>query len=228
MTIWDDTRNLIADGEPNVALDLVESFLRGRLGNEQRTQARSHLDTLIMLRAKNRQLATNMMRGLLTTADAGVQQARQDHAVLSLITEVERMDRSRSPSVTIELPEQIPTEKLMGAESQLRSTGWLGEGLRLASAVCRLTDGSVFGSGFRCRHDAILTNHHVIASAEIASGFRAEFFFEEDGSRRLRAPISIRLEPRRLFWASARYDIGSLGLRVSHATMLPPSRLCRT
>ncbi len=92
------------------------------------------------------------------------------------------MDKFRPPVVTIDLPDEPNLEKLMGSESQLRSTGWLAEGLRLGSAVCRLTDDITFGTGFRCRTDAVITNNHVIGNKAAAIKFRADFFFEEDSA----------------------------------------------
>lgn len=212
MPLWDETRALIGEGEADVALNLIETFLKGRLDGPLAGRARPLLDTVVMLRARGRRMAISSVQGVLTAAESEVERARRDQAVLGLINEVERMDNLRPPTVAIELPDRFIAEKLMGSESQLRSTGWLAEGLRLASAVCRLTDGATFGSGFRCREDAVMTNHHVIGERDTATKFRAEFFFEEDAERKLRIPISIALEPLRLFWTSQKLDVTLVGI----------------
>jgi endonuclease G len=212
MTIWTDARTLVGEGETETALDLVESFLKGRLDGVLAKRVRQLLDTAIMLKARIRRRATASMRGLLTTTEADVERARQDLVLLELISEIEAMDTFRAPSASINPPIPAGLEKLMGAENQMRSTGWLKEGLRMASAVCRLTDQTTFGSGFRCREDAILTNHHVIARIEEAVTFRAEFLFEEDAFHKLGAPLSVALEPQRLFWTSQNLDVTLVGI----------------
>jgi V8-like Glu-specific endopeptidase len=212
MTVWDDARSLIGDGEIDIALDLVEAFLKGRLDGPLTKRARPLLDTVIMLRARGRRLTTSSIKGVLTVTDAEIERARRDQSVLDLIGEAARMDNLRVPVAAVDLPNRTVSEKLMGAESQLRSIGWLAEGLRLASAVCRLTDDATIGSGFRCRDDAVITNHHVIGARDAAAKFRAEFFFEEDADRKLRAPVSIALDPQRLFWTSEKLDVTLIGL----------------
>ena len=57
-----------------------------------------------------------------------------------------------------------------------------------------------------------MTNHHVIGERDTATKFRAEFFFEEDAERKLRIPISIALEPLRLFWTSQKLDVTLVGI----------------
>jgi V8-like Glu-specific endopeptidase len=212
MTHWDETRSLVGEGEADTALDLIEAFLKGRLDGPLGKSARSLLTTTIMVRARERRLTNNSVRGILSKSDAEAERANCDQAVLGLISEVERIDSRHAPVVTIDLQDSIVAEKLMGSESQLRSTGWIAEGLRVASAVCRLTDDVTLGSGFRCRQDAVLTNHHVIENKDAATKFRAEFFFEEDARGKLRVPFSVALDPQRLFWTSDKLDITLVGL----------------
>jgi V8-like Glu-specific endopeptidase len=214
MALWDDARSLIGDGEAEAALDLMEAFLRGRVGGPLAQRVRPLLDTVVLLRAQGRRLETNLLQGTLTAADYRVEKTRRDQAILGLTREVERVDNLPPPILVNELPDQVVSEKLMSSESQLRSTGWLAEGLRLASAVCRLTNGVILGSGFRCRPDAVITNHHVVGGKEAATKFRAEFFFEEDAARNLRVPISVTLAPEKLFWTSDKLDVTIVGLGI--------------
>jgi hypothetical protein len=217
MALWDDARSLIGEGEAESALDLMESFLKGRLAGPLGKRVRPLLDTVVLLRAQGRRLETNFLERTLTAAEYEADRAKRDQAILRLTREVERVDNLRPPVLISDLPDQVVSEKLMGSESQLRSTGWLNEGLRLASAVCRLTDDIILGSGFRCRPDAVMTNHHVIGGKDAATKFRAEFFFEEDAARKLRVPIPVALDPERFFWTSERLDTTIIGL-----SMLPP------
>jgi hypothetical protein len=43
----------------------------------------------------------------------------------------------RLPVVTVAVSDEMANERLMSTDSHLRSTGWLAEGLRLGTAVCR-------------------------------------------------------------------------------------------
>ena len=211
-TVWDECRALVADDEPEAALGIAESFLKGRLDGSQGGQARRLLDSLVLARANGRRLTKRVIDGTLSAADEQAERGRSVRSLLALITEIERLDKTHSPLVPIDLSAVSTAEKLMATESHLRSTGWLAEGLRLATGVCRLTDGRVFGSGFRCRADAILTNNHVIQDKVEALKFRAEFFFEEDSRGVLRVPVVAALEPDRLFWTSAELDVSLVGL----------------
>jgi V8-like Glu-specific endopeptidase len=213
MSLWDEARSLIVEGEAETVLDMMENFLKGRLGGALNHRVRPLLDTVVLLRAQGRRLQTNLLDRTLTAEEFRVEQTKRDQSILRLTNEVERVDNLPPPSSHInDLPDQVVSEKLMGSESQLRSTGWLAEGLRLASAVCRLTDDLVLGSGFRCRPDAVITNNHVIGGKDAATKFRAEFFFEEDAARKLRAPMPIALDPERLFWTSEALDATIIGL----------------
>lgn len=212
MTVWDEGRALVGEGEGEAALDLVESFLKGRVEGTQASRVRSLLQTVIMVQAQGRRLADRARRGTLSPSDAEVERARRDEAILGLIDEIARMDQSRPPTVSVELSDRTVNEKLMGTESNLRSTGWLGEGLRLAGAVCRLVGGKTLGTGFRCRQDLILTNHHVIGTFEAAKSFRAEFAFEENAAGALQAPRTVALDPQRCFWTSEKLDVTLVGL----------------
>src|SRR5262245_14335968 len=120
MPLWDETRALIGEGEADVALNLIETFLKGRLDGPLGGRARPLLDTVVMLRARGRRMAISSVQGVLTAAESDVERARRDQAVLGLISEVERMDNLRPPTVAIELPDRFLAEKLMGSESQLQ------------------------------------------------------------------------------------------------------------
>jgi V8-like Glu-specific endopeptidase len=212
MTLWDGVRALVGDDETEPALDQLEVFLKGRTEGGSAARVRQLLDEVVMLRARVRRLAAKIRQNVVTASEAEAERARQDRSILALISEIERMDLLRPPAASIRVPEEIVAEKLMGAESQLRSTGWLAEGLRIASAVCRLNNGRVLGTGFRCRDDLLITNHHVIGASEDARSFRAEFFFEEGPNGALLAPFVVALEPDRLFWTDERLDVTIVGL----------------
>src|SRR5262245_33897788 len=104
MTVWDDARALIGEGEPDIALDLVDSFLKGRLSSSLAERVRPLLDTVVLLKARGRRLATSSIKGILTPNDTQVERARLDQAILGLIAEAEHMDNLRAPRVAVNLP----------------------------------------------------------------------------------------------------------------------------
>lgn len=212
MTIWNDCRTLVAAGEAETALELIQSFLKGQLPGKDAKRARQLLSEAISLRASDQRLRKKVRQRALTADEEEVGRVRRDLACLDLINEGEHMTEQPSPLGTAIFDGEPKIEKLMASESHLRSTGWLAEGLRIASAVCRLSNGRMFGSGFRCRNDAVLTNHHVIESADSARSFHADFFFEENAQGDLGKPYTIKLNPKEVFWTSAKFDVTLVGL----------------
>jgi V8-like Glu-specific endopeptidase len=139
------------------------------------------------------------------------EQARLELAILRLIDEAQRITVQPLTKPAFNFSDQVINEKLMGSESHLRSIGWLEKGLRLSSAVCRLTDGHTYGTGFRCSPDSLLTNNHIIPTETAAQEFRAEFLFEDNGDGNLKTPISTTLDAQRHFWTSQELDVTLVG-----------------
>src|SRR5262249_6232712 len=92
LPLWDETRALIGEREADVALNLIETFMKGRRDGPLAGRARALLDTVVMLRARGRRMAISSVQGVLTAAEFEVERARRDQAVLGLTNEVERMD----------------------------------------------------------------------------------------------------------------------------------------
>jgi V8-like Glu-specific endopeptidase len=73
-------------------------------------------------------------------------------------------------------------EKLLSSVPTLVSVRWLEAGLVCARSVCRLGVGGGYGTGFVIRGkdgDLLITNHHVLETAESAAGASAWFNYEE-------------------------------------------------
>jgi V8-like Glu-specific endopeptidase len=78
-------------------------------------------------------------------------------------------------------PEGDPYEKIIGKESTLLDIAYLETGLMRAASVARivLPDGAT-GTGFLIDDNFIITNNHVINSAEVAAGSVVQFNFQRN------------------------------------------------
>ena len=73
----------------------------------------------------------------------------------------------------------IPYEKVVGLNNLL-SIAWLSQGLTLAGAVARVVLPSGPGSGFLIAPDLLLTNNHVLPSAESAAEAQIQFNYQNN------------------------------------------------
>jgi hypothetical protein len=111
----------------------------------------------------------------------------------------------------IESPESDPTgyERIIG-ESDLTSINYLDRGRRAATAVCRIRvpsdGGDWFGTSFLVAPRLLITNHHVLASADEASQAEAEFGYEHDLDGVLQKPIQFNLRPHEIFFTDPELD----------------------
>jgi endonuclease G len=80
---------------------------------------------------------------------------------------------------------------------------FLEHGLRAARSVCRLVyQNQPIGTGFLVAPGLLLTNHHVIPSAEAAQGFVAQFDYQLDADENPLKPARFALDPSRAFATS--------------------------
>ena len=151
--IWDSARELVRQQKLVVAVEILESWLKGRLDGPQRAQVRDWLDELILRIGDARAVQIGTRKGLITAEQAAVELRQISLSILSLVSEIEEEDRSSPamPSVPA-TPAGLPAtnhEKIIGAKSNLQMLSWLERGLQCGTAVCRLVSNEALGSGFR-------------------------------------------------------------------------------
>lgn len=106
-------------------------------------------------------------------------------------------------------------ERIIGA-SDLMSINFLDRGKRAAAAVCRIkvpsAGGAWYGTGFLVGPRLLLTNHHVLGTADEASQAEAQFGFEHDVDGVLAAPVCYNLRPHEIFYTNAELDISFIAV----------------
>lgn len=113
-------------------------------------------------------------------------------------------------------------EKISGGADFLPAT-FLRDGARSAAAVCRINLPGGSGTGFLiATRNFIMTNNHVLGSAEEAESAVAEFRFEEG-----EASIQVSLDPNRFFVTSAELDFTIVGCDGAVLSDIEPIPLLR-
>jgi V8-like Glu-specific endopeptidase len=92
-------------------------------------------------------------------------------------------------------PEEPELEKILGSKSHLVKISWLAKGLQAAKSVCRVVlPNGTKGTGFVLKGGFLLTNFHVLPSANAAANAKIEFDFEEDMTGNSKQIVSYSLE----------------------------------
>lgn len=109
-------------------------------------------------------------------------------------------------------------ERIIGA-SNLIEANFLTAGARAARSICRIeivgAGGLVlgYGTGVMISPRLVLTNNHVLESAEVAATSRAEFGYEEGDDETLLVPVAFGLEPDAFFLTDPHLDYTAVAVR---------------
>jgi endonuclease G len=112
-----------------------------------------------------------------------------------------------------------PTRKILGTEDFL-GVGYLEAGVGAARAVGRVVireDGSVagFGTGSLVSPALLLTNNHVLPSADVAKGSSIEFSFQDGVDGKPLDPRSFDLDPERFFLTDEDLDFALVAVKAN-------------
>lgn len=104
-------------------------------------------------------------------------------------------------------PNADPFEKVIGSQSSLVPVSFLELGLQRARSVGRvvLASGGL-GSGFLVDNNLLLTNHHVIRSADEARTARVEFNYQQNLAGLPLAAVALSFDPDQGFATSQQDD----------------------
>jgi V8-like Glu-specific endopeptidase len=215
---YDTIRRLIAEGSLESAIERILR-LAPKIGSALTNEA-------VLL--SNRLARLNMESGIGTIAptDSVLERHRIALAALSVL---EELDRSLIPAPAL-LPTSDPAEAFTAIEAVASDrsfgvenpydVGWIEQGLKASRSVCRLLTGGNVGTGFLVGPHMILTNYHVIPTADVARVARAEFNFQTAAGGGLSATRAYVLDPEALFRTNPGLDYTLVALGLSLA--MPP------
>jgi endonuclease G, mitochondrial len=111
------------------------------------------------------------------------------------------------------------TRKVIGTEDFL-GVGYLEAGVEAARGVGRVVireNGQLagYGTGSLVSPVLLLTNHHVLPSAEVAEGSSVEFSYQDGSDGRPLTPVSFELDPARFFLADEDLDFALVAVRAT-------------
>jgi V8-like Glu-specific endopeptidase len=199
LPFFDHLREVLAEGELGEVLEELTAFLWTR-DKQLRREAIQHSDNYGQLHQKKR-------RGTIGREEYDVDRARLVERVAEFIDSVERSIRRKAlptppvrEPVTLRAVPTVELERIVGTNN-LKNIAWLRRGLEAAKSVCRVTTRRDVGSGFLIAGGRVLTNHHVIPNAEVASDAYIEFNVEVGLDGNATVPTRFRLDP-----ASVRTD----------------------
>lgn len=146
-----------------------------------------------------------------------IQQGRIAEANPSELVEA-RFARVRDGKAASTASVERGLERILG-KNDLMSVRFLEDGWRKSGAVARIQVGdpqslqSGYGTGFMVAPKLLLTNHHVLPSADVAGKSRAEFGYQlrMDGS--LRSSRTFDLDPGSFFLCDRKLDYALVAIR---------------
>jgi endonuclease G len=99
----------------------------------------------------------------------------------------------------------LARERIIGS-NDLRDINYLELAIAIARAVCRIRIGSAAGTGFLVGPGVLMTNHHVLESADDARQAEAQFDVQDNMSGEMLPIQPYRLDPSTLFLTDPELD----------------------
>lgn len=216
-------RDLIAAGDLTETLD--------QLRNLALNGPSDLADDAILLAAQHARLVRAERKRVVTDEQVRVERTRIENSALGLLRELERtLTRAAVPvpapvarAATFSGAEAVGTEKIIGVNN-VKQIAWLEQGLGASRAVCRVLTPAGLGTGFLIGPRVLMTNHHVIGSATLASQAKAEFNYQLPFGAAAKPLSAVRYEfdPAALFRTSAALDYTVVAVKPGTGPDTPP------
>ena len=177
-TLRKELEALLAQDELREALERLDSY--------PCIVGSSFHDAVVLQTARYNRLRKDEFEGLISPPEAKITRAQISKAILGIFDMAMEMRSPGTPPglAEVKVPEEVRLEEIVGTNN-LQRIAWLEEGLTVAKSVCRIVaPGDNNGTGFLIAPGVIMTNNHVIPSAQVAAASFAEFNYQQalDGS----------------------------------------------
>ena len=192
-TLVAEVRELIRGGDLELALDRIKTASHG--------SSTPLYEEVVLLQSRFTRLMRDQRKGLLPREDFETELNRLTTALLSLVEEVSRVlpKQRKTPESTDTKKPAVPFQELAYQQiigiNNLKQISWIQIGLRAARGVCRILTPDGFGTGFLVGDGLLMTNNHVIGSADLAAKSQAEFNYQQDESGGFLPATRYELDP---------------------------------
>jgi endonuclease G len=194
-----EIRELVQSGDFALALDRIKAVSHA-------VSARLY-DEVVLLQSRSNRLLRDYRKGIMAREHFDAELNRLAVSLLSLAEEISRdlQKTQHTPEYTsadrpAESFQELTQQQIIGINN-LKQISWIETGLRAARSVCRILTPDGFGTGFLVGDGILLTNNHVITSADVASRSQAEFNYQQDESGG--------------FHPTVRYELDSVGFHTN-------------
>ncbi|HEX8211418.1 MAG TPA: DNA/RNA non-specific endonuclease [Longimicrobium sp.] len=136
------------------------------------------------------------------------------------VTEAESNGAVRSAEETLA---SLAQERILGS-NDMRDINYLELAIAVARAICRIRIGSAAGTGVLVGPRLLMTNNHVLRSAEDALAAEAQFDYQENGSGDLLPVQPFRLDPAAFFVTDKALDFTIVAVAEASTKGQPISR----
>lgn len=213
------TKKLIEFNKLEEALDVL---------SENFSSISHTLETSILInKAKLNSLNDKIIDGLITTADAAVQEAQIKFALLAIIKKVPQelqtqQMRGKIKTGIYKATSNENLEKILGPINHIVKISWLQKGIQASRSVCQVvrSDGGK-GTGFVLKNGYLLTNFHVLPTKERVENAKIIFDYEEDLNGNLRETSEFLLDATDSKFSSIdKYDYAYIKIKDNPAKPL--------
>ena len=220
-------KELVQTNEQYLALE--------QLGTYVRPISEKEYDTVVMLKASYNGIMDNVEIGVYTKEEEKTELASLNRRILLFIKrlpQILKLQEYRAPQPPQEIPvtdakaqnnfdrikDEGTLEKLIGNTSDLKRIAWLRKGVETSRSVGRILTPNEYGSGFLIKGEFLITNNHVLPTAEIAANSIVEMNYEEGINRSMLPTTIYKLQPDVFFSTNAELDFSIVKVNTQAET----------
>ncbi|MEI6410467.1 MAG: trypsin-like peptidase domain-containing protein [Bacteroidota bacterium] len=175
----------IQEVKNRIALNKTEEVIGDLLEFGKIAVRESDYNSLILVASRYYSLQDEQMGGLISPQEADVKKVRINNSLIYWIDQTYKNAQRKplfsntfSSRINADLPKEEGFEKLIGSNN-LAKFKWLRMGMEAGAPVCMIELGARRGTGFLLKNGYLLTNNHVLKTADEAANAVAVFNFEE-------------------------------------------------